>query len=322
MDQNVADIYSRFAEFEARGVSQTYFEWARSIVADEEVVERISALPGIKKQPNLVFAAARLMGAPVGAYRPFREWLLEHWASVVPVIMARSTQTNEAGRSAVLLPVLSRLDGPLALIEAGASAGLVLYPDRYSYRYDVDGQIVSLDPVDGPSRVQLSCEIDGASVPSRLPNVAWRAGIDLNPLDVRNRDEVAWLETLVWPEHDARRQRLHEAAALAALDPPNLVRGDILEHVPRLVRSAPAGTHVVVMHSSVLVYLTPERRQEFADLMASMDNVTWISNEGLGVFPSVGEQVDVPSAGRTVIAVDGRAVALAGPHGQSYRALA
>ena len=48
----------------------------------------------------------------------------------------RRTQTNEPRRCATLLPALAQLDGPLALLEVGASAGLCLYPDRYSYRYD------------------------------------------------------------------------------------------------------------------------------------------------------------------------------------------
>jgi hypothetical protein len=75
------------------------------------------------------------------------------------------------------------------------------------------------------------------------------------------------------------------------------------------------------MHSAVLVYLAPARSQEFAELMMSMDNVTWVSNEGPGVMPRIGGQVEIPIAGRTVIAINGRAVALAGPHGQSYMAL-
>ena len=157
MDVRLADSYRQFAEVEARGVSDIYFDWAHSIAEDISVVERISTLPRIKQQPNLVFAAARFLGAPVGPYAPFRDWLIENWDAVVPVIMERATQTNEAARCAVLLPVLSRLEGPLALIEAGASAGLVLYPDRYSYRYDVNGEIFQLDPHDGPSRVQLPC---------------------------------------------------------------------------------------------------------------------------------------------------------------------
>jgi hypothetical protein len=51
------------------------------------------------------------------------------------VILARRTQTNEAARCAVLLPALAQLPQPLALIDAGASAGLTLLADRYSYDY-------------------------------------------------------------------------------------------------------------------------------------------------------------------------------------------
>jgi hypothetical protein len=39
----------------------------------------------------------------------------------------------------VLLPVLTALPQPLALLEDGASAGLCLYPDRYAYRYGEHG---------------------------------------------------------------------------------------------------------------------------------------------------------------------------------------
>jgi hypothetical protein len=51
------------------------------------------------------------------------------------VALSRRTQTNEPGRCATLLPALAALDGPLALIEVGASAGLCLHVDRYSYDY-------------------------------------------------------------------------------------------------------------------------------------------------------------------------------------------
>ncbi len=225
MTQVLADGYRRFAELEATGVSEIYFDWASGIADDPTVLELIAALPGIKGQPNLVFAAARFVGAPVGSYAEFRDWIVEHWESVVPVILARSTQTNEAARCAVLLPVLERLDGPLSLIEAGAAGGLVLYPDRYSYRYVVDGttERLTLDPSTGPSPVELPCTIDATSVPTRLPEVAWRAGVDLNPIDVADPDQLAWLETLVWPEHRERRERLHRAAALVAADPPHLI---------------------------------------------------------------------------------------------------
>ena len=318
MEHVVAEVYRRFADLEAAGVSQTYFEWASAIADDDEVLALISGLPRIKRQPNLVFAAARFVGSPVGAYPPFREWLMSHWDAVTAVIMNRSTQTNEAGRCAVLLPVLARLEGPLALIEVGASAGLVLYPDRYSYSYRAGDDIVRLDPAAGASQVECPCIIDAASVPSRLPDVAWRAGVDLHPIDVRDADALAWLETLIWPEHDARRERLHAAARIVADDPPQLLQGDLIERIPELVAAAPTGARIVVFHSAVLVYLTPERRAQFADLMAGMPNVTWISNEGAGVLPAVDAQLTTATNGRMILAVDGVPVALVGPHGQSF----
>lgn len=58
----------------------------------------------------------------------------------------------------------------------------------------------TFDPADGASAVELSCRIDSGSIPDRLPEVVWRSGVDLNPLDVRDSTQVGWLETLVWPE--------------------------------------------------------------------------------------------------------------------------
>jgi hypothetical protein len=49
--------------------------------------------------------------------------------------MKRRTQTNEPARCATLLPLLALLPQPLALLEIGASAGLCLLPDLYSYKY-------------------------------------------------------------------------------------------------------------------------------------------------------------------------------------------
>ena len=321
MDNTVARVYRRFAEWEARGVSGTYFEWASSIAEDPPVLTLIAGLPGPKRQPNLVFGAARFAGAPVGPYSVFRDWLINSWANVLPVILSRSTQTNEAARCAVLLPVLSRLKGPLALIEAGASAGLCLYPERYSYRYTCNGTTTALDPSDGASAVVLPCSIDAGSVPQRLPEVVWRAGVDLNPIAAEEPDGRAWLQALVWPEHDERRERLKAALDLAAADPPRIVRGDLLEKIGTLIAEAPRDAHTVVFHSAVLVYLDSGGREQFAELPRSTPDVTWISNEGQQVLPRVAEQLAGDTLGRTVLAVNERPVALRGPHGQSYESL-
>lgn len=322
MTSSIASRYRCFAEVEARGISTTYYEWAMGVSGDDAVQSLIAALPAQKRQPNLVFAAARLLGAPVGTYNEFRTWLLDHWDRVLPVILSRSTQTNEAARTAVLLPLLEKIDGTIALIEAGTAAGLVLYPDRYSYRYSsADGSVTPVDPASGPSSVVIPCELLSGEPPTTLPDVIWRAGVDLNPLDVTNKDELEWLEALVWPEHNARRARLRAAARIVAEDPPLILAGDILERIPELIAQAPTGAHIVVFHSAVLVYLNEADREAFVTMMEEHRNVTWISNEGADVLPAITRQVDQEIAGRTIVARDGRPVALVGPHGQSFQQL-
>ena len=320
MTSPTAAGYERFAAVEARGVSPLYEEWAASIADDDAVLTLIDSLPRPKRQPNLVFAAARLAGAPLARYPEFREWLLGRWAAVEPIIQSRMTQTNEAGRCAVLLPLLSRIEGPVALIEAGASAGFCLYPDRYSYRYRTDAGDQFIHPVDGPSSVELTCALTDAEVPERLPDVVWRAGIDLNPLDIQDPEDMAWLQTLVWPEHQDRRDRLNAVAKIAAHDPPLLVQGDIVEELPELVQKAPKDATVVVFHSAVLPYLDPGQRQRFAELVQDLD-VIWISNEGEAALPAVKAQLPRSAECRLVLSQKGIPQAFTGPHGQSFEAV-
>lgn len=134
--------------------------------------------------------------------------------------------------------------------------------------------------------------------------------------------DLDWLETLIWPEHQARRDRLHAAAAIAAANPAELMRGDLIDSLPGLVDAAPPEATVVVFHTAALNYLDPPRRQQFVDLVTSMPAVTWISNEGATVLPSIAQQVDIPADGRMIVALNGRAAALAGPHGQTYERIA
>src|SRR5262249_60879091 len=86
-------------------------------------------------QPTLLCAAGpSLLGAPP-AIGPLRELASQSRAELTQLILTRRPQTNEPARCAVLLPALAQLPQPLALIEAGASAGLNLLFDRYSYDY-------------------------------------------------------------------------------------------------------------------------------------------------------------------------------------------
>lgn len=312
----VAEAYRAFAEREAHGVSPQYEEWALGISRDPLVADLVASLPAGKRQPNLVLAAARWHGAR-GPYDELRSTLLDRWPDVRSTVLARATQTNEAGRCAVLLPFLAELPGPLALLEVGASAGLCLLPDRYSYRYD-DG--TRLDPTDGPSAVVLPCTLGpGVDPPARLPQVVWRAGVDLAPVDVSDDDACAWLEALVWPEHDERRARLRAALTLARCEPPRVVRGDLLDVLPALAAQAPADATLVVLHSAVLAYLDAADRASFVDLVGSVRG-HWVSNEGARVLPSTAALA--ADVGREfVVCVDGVPRAAADPHGRWLRGL-
>jgi len=278
---SAAENYRAFAE-DARGRSPLYESLAGAVAADAAILRFLGALPPEKRQPNLLFAAARyLRGEPAGLER-LRALVSDDPAGLAEVMLARRTQTNEPARCATLLPALAQLPPPLALIEAGASAGLTLLADRYSYDY-AGHRIAGQDPL-API---LRCDPRGpVPLPARVPEIAWRAGLDLNPLDVTSDDDVRWLSCLVWPGEGDRERRLAAAIATARRDPPAVHRGDLLTDLPALAAQAPAGATLVVYHSAVLAYVTPGDRARFAATVRALPAV-WLSSEGPGVVPGL-----------------------------------
>ncbi|HEU0299836.1 MAG TPA: DUF2332 domain-containing protein [Longimicrobium sp.] len=308
--------YRHFAEHEAKGVSPLYERLARGVAESEPLLRFVAALPGAKQQPNLVFAAVRrLYGTPRDL--PHVEELVgRHPEPIRALILRRSTQTNEPGRCATLLPVLARLPQPLALLEVGASAGLCLLPDRYAYDY---GRARLEPPSSGaPDPPLFPCRADDATpLPDRLPTVAWRAGIDLNPLDLADPEDVAWLETLVWPGQEDRAERLRAAIRIARESPPRIVKGDMIEKLRSVAADAPADATLVIFHTAVLPYLPEEAREQFVRLVMEMDAV-WISNESPDLLPAIAAKLPVaPPGDRLLLSVNGEPVAVTGPHGQS-----
>ncbi|GAA2525450.1 DUF2332 domain-containing protein [Pilimelia columellifera] len=305
--------YLRFAvEAQADG-SPTYSRLAHSVADDPATLGRLLELPSRRRQPNLLFGAARLLGAPLDDGPQFLAWVAARWTSARAVMAERATQTNEPGRCATLLPVLTSLPQPLALIEVGASAGLCLYPDRYRYRYD---DIHVVGPADSP--VELACATNRAAPPpTTVPTVVWRAGLDLNPLDVASDDHLRWLDALIWPEHEHRRERLRAAAAIARREPPHLVRGDLLTDLAALADLAPADATLVVFHSAVLSYVADDQRAAFVDTVRALPG-HWLSQEAPNVLPEVSAAagVDDPLWRQMLLALDGAPLALVGGHGQ------
>lgn len=308
----VGELYLMMAQRQLDGVSPSYAAICRGVAADPDFASLLGELPPPKRQPNLLLGAVRFLDGPVASWPAFRAFALRRWEDVRATMLTRRTQTNEPGRCATLLPLLVEPRQPIALFEVGASMGLCLYPDRYAYRYS-SGAVLG----DGP--VVLDCAVSGpVPVPTRRPEVAWRGGLDLDPLDVRSDEDVRWLEALVWPEQVERFERLRAAVAIARTDPPAIVTGDLTTDLAAATASVPADLPLVIVHSAVLAYVDATGRAAFVAsvrALAETRPVRWISNEAPGVVPGTTREDAGPA--RFVLARDGRPVGLTGPHGQS-----
>ncbi len=202
----------------------------------------------------------------------------------------RATQTNEIGRCLALLPALGGVtvdvDAPLGLIEVGASAGLNLRFDHYGYRYrsadPASGDVIELN---GDADLVMETTWRGPNrppVPSTMPIVAHRSGVDLHPIDVTDEAAGRWLVACQWPEQPERLARCRQAVALAVADPPSLVRGDAIATLARLIADVPDHAHPVVIATWFLAYLDPAGQRAFVrelDRIAEQRDVTLVFEE-------------------------------------------
>jgi hypothetical protein len=311
----VAERYARFAQEEAPGRSALYAEWAGAVASDPALAAVLARIPATRRQPPLVFAVMRLLGAPETGGGPWRTWVIDHGDAVVAECGRRSVQTNEPLRCAALLPALSLVDGPIALLEVGASAGLCLYPDRYAYRYTGDGGDVVLDPPGG-SAVELESWLRGPGRPPlRLPEVVWRAGIDLHPLDPRDADDRRWLETLVWPGETGRADRIRAALDVAASDPPRLHAGDAADLLTDVAAGAPADSTLVITTPGVLAHVPFAGRRRIIDSARAAGR--WITLDAPALHDGWNAPIDVDAwpADAFALALDGDVIAAVDPLG-------
>lgn len=284
------------------------------------MLTRIARLPRARRQPALVFAISRLLGAPESGWDEYRAWLLAHEDRVVAEACRRTMQTNEPLRCAALLPALALLAGgrPLALAEVGAAAGLCLCPDRYAYRYDDR-------PVLGSSPLVLECVTNGrVPLPARVPSVAGRAGADLHPLRLDRPRDVRWLRALVPPGAGERLARLDAAVRIVAARQPRVLVGDAVAVLPRLLAHAAAdGAVPVVVASGTLVYLDARERERLCEDVREL-GAHLVTLEAPAVLPCVQALLPDPPPREApfVLAIDGEPLAFAHPHGRVLHWLA
>ncbi|MFC4405898.1 DUF2332 domain-containing protein [Haloarchaeobius iranensis] len=276
--------------------------------ADDDVLAIAGAVPADQPAPNNLFAAVHALLLD-GAAHDLREWypsvvgedardpnvddpvpafadfVRSHEARVRELVATRRTQTNAVGRTSVLYPafarVAERVDGPVALVEVGASAGLNLLFDRYSYQYRLpDGGARTVGVDDASVTVSADLRAGDPPLPADPPAVATRVGIDLNPLDATDDEDLNWLRALVWPEHVDRHEQLAAAATVARTDPPEIVAGDALDVLTAVVDELPTDVAVCVYDTQVLYQLTEAQRDRYRDLLADLAtdrDLHWVS---------------------------------------------
>ncbi len=329
------------------GVTQAraplYARLAAGVSEHDEVVGLLRVAPVAHRMPVTFFAAVHDVlladpDEPLAAWYPnlnrnprtddplpaLLELCRRREAELIARISTRTPQTNEIGRSAVLLVALARLGeevGPLVQLDVGASAGLNLLADRFSY--DFDGHRV------GTGDLRLSCGVRGTArpelLPSRLPLITDRLGLDREPIDVTDAEQVRWLEACVWPDQPDRFQRLRTAISLAAAERPQLIRGDAVADLADAVSRLGAG-HPVVTTSWVLNYLGPRGQAAFERAVGAVGaqrDLSLVSYEQPDLTPGLGWPSGVASWQLSVLRIvrwrSGRRtddVVLAGhPHG-------
>ncbi len=150
------------------------------------------------------------------------------------------------------------------LVELGTSAGLLLLWDRYRYQYAAgewgpDGAALELT---GDERTRVPGELLRV-----VPRVRRRVGIDRNPLDLRDPADLLLLKSFVWAGQDERLGRLDAAADALRDDPPELIRGDLIELLPNELARRDDGALTVVLNSAALGYVDEAGQQAVRDAL-------------------------------------------------------
>ena len=288
MQEDLSQIFERFATDEFHDSSPLYEKLSRAIAKDPEILSLASHSRKGERVPNLFLAAVHfllLKGArhPVSRfykalsgseaaedpYPDFRSFCVKYREEIRRLISVRMVQTNEVGRCACLAPafvlVSRRSKGRhLYLVEIGASAGLNLLWDHYGYSY---GEARLRGDLNSP--VRIICAVRGKGVPllpDALPEISARVGLDLNPIDAREPQAALWLRALIWPEHEERAQLLQRAIQIAQQNPLTLIAGDGVELLPAVMTSVPDDAALCIFRT--FTQLPPQSRERLSSLIS------------------------------------------------------
>ncbi|MBS1704006.1 MAG: DUF2332 domain-containing protein [Armatimonadetes bacterium] len=325
MSSSLANRFITFSN-ECEGSSELYQNLSVRIAQDEDMLGLAAASREGQPEPNMLFGAVQYMlltgktnplsryfpsitmtpESPDMAFPAFRKFALQHQGEIEDLLGSKLVQTNEVQRSAYIFPAIvttHRLfgDRPISMIEIGASAGFNLLWDQYSYQYDEDepvGLLASSLKVTSSFRGDKRPDLSGG-----FPTINSRVGIDLNPVDLLDKDQITWLQALIWPEHFERRARFAKAARIAMVNPVNVIQGDAVELLPGQLAEIPSTEVAYVYHTHVANQMSLEQRTklfETIDEFGKKQDIVHLYNNVEPHFHATiyrnGERIDRPIA--------------------------
>lgn len=281
-------IFAWAIQHHRRTGSFLYADFAEAILKDPEVLALAAEAPPGQPPTHLLFGAVHWLlfdepdtalgrcyaslhaepDRPASAWPLFREYVLSNRERVRAIMQGRTVQVTLAARNGEALPALfevaRRAGEPLTFVEVGCSAGITTLFDHFSYDYGPLGRVAGLAPI----------EIRGVRVegspppfPPHTPRVRRRIGIDLNPVDATDPDERRWIDALISPELVEERRQLRAALDYRARTPFEVIRGDAMVVLPRVLPGLP--DPVCVYHSHCLYQWPPEARAAFDAMLRS-----------------------------------------------------
>lgn len=223
------------------------------------IAERIFAWPGdvspagdsVPLRLAGALHALRLMGDAtlVGVYPPATPDDETFWTAIAGTLTTHAgfidnwldspPQTNEVRRSAAIIPVghllADRYGLPMRTSELGASGGLNLMWDHYALQIG--------DQTFGPTETLVLAPDWTGPLPSPArPQVASRAGVDLNPLDPNDPEDARRLQAYLWPDQPDRMALTNAAIAISRTP---VAKADAIDWLAARLSHQPGTLHLI-----------------------------------------------------------------------------
>ncbi|HEV2614441.1 MAG TPA: DUF2332 domain-containing protein [Gammaproteobacteria bacterium] len=268
--------------------SPVYTAIAQIVATQPAILDALSVIP-LQHSPRTVFLAAihavLLSGAKhalsdfyptVGGQRIisdenltefkiiFLDFYRKYQTELKPYYL-KNTQTNEAKRSFALLPGLSEIierekSNKLSLIEIGTSAGFLLNLDKYGYK--INNLILG-----NKSAKKIFETTWTGKLPENLKDnfiiPEHKIGIDINPINIENKEEFLWLKALTWPEHVDRMENLDFACEVLLQNKKELLilKGTLEDHIDKIM-SVCADSKILCFYAVWVFYQLSESQKE------------------------------------------------------------